>query len=62
MVETVRRNAATDWTVWESVRVGMRNAVRRVLRKYKYPPDKQKKTVETVIEQAELLSEEWANA
>ena len=62
MVETVRRNATTDWTVWESVRVGVRNAVRRVLRKYKYPPDKQKKADETVIEQAELLSEEWANA
>ena len=39
----------------------MRNAVRRVLRKYGYPPDKQDKAVDTVIEQAELLSEEWAN-
>ena len=61
LVETVRRNATIDWTVRESVRAGMRNAVRRVLRKYKYPPDKQGKAVETVIEQAELLSEEWAN-
>ena len=62
LVETVRRNATIDWTVRESVRAGMRNAVRRVLRKYKYPPDKQEKAIETVIEQAELLSEEWANA
>ena len=62
LVETVRKNAAIDWTVRESVRAGMRNAVRRVLRKYKYPPDKQEKAIETVIEQAELLSEEWANA
>ena len=62
LVETVRRNASIDWTVRESVRAGMRNAVRRVLRKYKYPPDKQEKAIETVIEQAELLSEEWANA
>ena len=61
LVETVRRNATIDWTVRESVRAGMRNAVRRVLRKYGYPPDKQDKAVETVIEQAELLSEEWAN-
>ena len=60
LVETVRRNATIDWTVRESVRAGMRNAVRRVLRKYKYPPDKQEKAIETVIEQAELLSEEWA--
>ena len=61
LVETVRRNATIDWTVRESVRAGMRNAVRRVLRKYGYPPDKQEKAIETVIEQAELLSEEWAN-
>ena len=61
LVETVRRNATIDWTVRESVRAGMRNAVRRVLRKHGYPPDKQDKAVETVIEQAELLSEEWAN-
>ena len=62
LVETVRRNATIDWTVRESVRAGMRNAVRRVLRKHGYPPDKQDKAVDTVIEQAELLSEEWANA
>ena len=62
LVETVRRNATIDWTVRESVRAGMRNAVRRVLRKHGYPPDKQDRAVETVIEQAELLSEEWANA
>ena len=62
LVETVRRNATIDWTVRESVRAGMRNAVRRVLRKHGYPPDKQEKAIQTVIEQAELLSEEWAHA
>ena len=61
LVETVRKNAAIDWTVRESVRAGMRNAVRRVLRKHGYPPDKREKAIQTVIEQAELLSEEWAN-
>ena len=60
LVETVRKNATIDWTVRESVRAGMRNAVRRVLRKHGYPPDKQDKAIQTVIEQAELLSEEWA--
>ena len=60
LVETVRRNATIDWTVRESVRAGMRNAVRRVLRKHGYPPDKQEKAIQTVIEQAELLSQEWA--
>ena len=62
LVETVRRNATIDWTVRESVRAGMRNAVRRVLRKHGYPPDKQEKAIQTVLEQAESLSEEWANA
>ena len=61
LVETVRKNAAIDWTVRESVRAGMRNAVRRVLRRHGYPPDKEKKAIDTVIEQAELLSEEWTN-
>lgn len=60
LVEAVRKNATIDWTVRESVRAGMRNAVRRVLRKHGYPPDKQEKAIQTVIEQAELLSEEWA--
>ena len=60
LVETVRRNATIDWTVRESVRAGMRNAVRRVLRKHRYPPDKQEKAIQTVLEQAEMLSEEWA--
>ena len=61
LVETVRRNATIDWTERESVRAGMRNAIRRVLRKHGYPPDKEKKAIDTVIEQAELLSEEWTN-
>ena len=60
LVETVRGNATIDWTVRGSVRAGMRNAVRRVLRKHGYPPDKEAKAVDTVIEQAELLWEEWA--
>ena len=62
LVETVRRNATIDWTVRESVRAGMRNAVRRTLRKHGYPPDKEEKAIQTVIEQAELLSEEWASS
>ena len=63
LVETVRRNATIDWTVRESVRAGMRNAVRRVLRKYMGTRRiSRTRPIETVIEQAELLSEEWAIA
>jgi type I restriction enzyme, R subunit len=38
----------------------MRVLVRSILRKYKYPPDKQEKATQTVLEQAALLSEAWA--
>ena len=62
LVETVRKNTTIDWTLRESVRAGMRNAVRRILKKHGYPPDKEEKATQTVIEQAELLSEEWARA
>ena len=61
-MEAVRNNVAIDWAVRENVRARMRNAVRRVLRKHGYPPDKQAKATQTVLEQAELLSEEWAVA
>ena len=46
----------------ENVRARIRNAVRRVLRKQGYPPDKQEKATQTVLEQAELMSEEWTNS
>ena len=55
LVETVRRNVTIDWTVKESIRAKLRAMVKRVLRKYGYPPDKQEKATQTVLEQAELL-------
>ena len=60
LLKTVRQNTTIDWTVKESVRANLRRLVRRILRKYGYPPDKQEKTTQTVLEQAELLSVEWA--
>ncbi len=57
---TVRTNTSIDWTINESVRAKLRTVVRRILRKYGYPPDKQEKATLTVLEQAELLSAEWA--
>lgn len=62
LVETVRKNVTIDWTVWESVRARMRTLVKRLLRKYGYPPDKQEKAVLTILEQAEVLSKDWAVA
>jgi len=61
LVETVRRNITIDWTVRESARAKLRTVVRRLLRKYGYPPDKQEKATLTVLEQAELLGKDWAD-
>ena len=62
LVGTVRKNVTIDWTLRENVRAQLRVLVKRILRKYGYPPDKQEKAVQTVLEQAELLSEGWAAA
>lgn len=61
LVEAVRRNATIDWTVKESVRAKLRTIVKRILRKYGYPPDKQEQATLTVLEQAELLCIDWVN-
>jgi len=60
LVQTIRRNVAIDWTVKESVRAKLRTSVKRLLRKYDYPPDKQEKATITVLQQAELLCKDWA--
>ena len=62
LVKTVKGNVSIDWTVRENVRAKLRVMVKRVLRKHGYPPDKQEKATQTVLEQAEVLSEEWAEA
>lgn len=58
LLESVRKNATIDWTVRESVRAKLRVIVKRILRKYGYPPDKQEKATQTVLEQAELICQE----
>jgi type I restriction enzyme R subunit len=55
LVRTVRANVTIDWTVRENVRAQLRVLVKRILRKYGYPPDKQEKATQTVLEQAELI-------
>ncbi|MEB2344897.1 MAG: type I restriction endonuclease subunit R [Deltaproteobacteria bacterium] len=62
LVETVRNNVTIDWTLRENVRAQLRVLVKRILRKHGYPPDKQEKATQTVLEQAALLSEVWATA
>ncbi len=60
LVATVRTNVTIDWTLRENVRAQLRVLVKRILRKYGYPPDKQELATQTVLEQAALLSTEWA--
>ncbi|MDS4041296.1 MAG: type I restriction endonuclease subunit R [Candidatus Competibacter sp.] len=62
LVATVRKNVTIDWTIRDNVRAQLRVYVKRILRKYGYPPDKQEKATQTVLEQAEVLSEAWTVA
>ena len=58
LTDTIRKNASIDWAVKESVRSRMKVAVRRLLRKYGYPPDMEKLAIDTVIKQAEMIADE----
>jgi type I restriction enzyme R subunit len=60
LTESLRQNISVDWAQRESVRAKLRLMVKRILRKYKYPPDLADAAVELVLEQAETIGEEWA--
>ncbi len=59
LVVTVKKNLTIDWSVRESVQAKLRLLVKRILKKYGYPPDKQEKATLTVLEQAKALGYEW---
>lgn len=58
LTETIRNNTTIDWTIKENVRAKMKVAVKRILRKFGYPPDMQLLATETVLKQAEMIAEE----
>jgi len=60
LLRAVRNNVTIDWTVRENVRAQMRVMVKRILRRYSYPPDKQARATELVLEQAEVVCRDWA--
>ena len=62
LTENLRQNLSVDWSARESVRAKLRLMVKRILRKYKYPPDQQEAAVELVLRQAEALGEGWTIA
>ncbi len=58
LTETIRNNATIDWTIKESVKAKLKVAVKRLLRRFGYPPDMQMLATETVLKQAEMIAEE----
>jgi len=62
LVELMRRETTVDWRHREPARAAMRVKIKHLLRKHGYPPDKEKKAVELVIEQAELFADEMTAA
>jgi type I restriction enzyme R subunit len=59
LTENLRQNLSVDWSERESVRAKLRLMVKRILRKYKYPPDIQDAAVELILQQAQALGESW---
>jgi len=58
LTETIRQNASIDWMIKENVKEKLKVAVKRLLRRYGYPPDMQMLATETVLRQAEMIAEE----
>ena len=62
LVDKVKSNTSIDWTIKESVRAKLRTIVKRFLNKYGYPPDEQQIATDRILQQAELLADDWAPA
>jgi type I restriction enzyme R subunit len=59
LTQMIRDSVTIDWTQRESVQAEIRLKVKKILRKYGYPPDKQEKATQTVLEQAEMIARDW---
>ena len=59
LTENLRKNLSVDWSARESVQAKLRLMVKRILRKYKYPPDHQDAAVELVLEQVQAFGNGW---
>ena len=62
LTENLRQNLSVDWSERESVRAKLRLMVKRILRKYKYPPDLQEEAVDLVLRQAQVFGDNWGGA
>jgi type I restriction-modification system DNA methylase subunit len=61
LLSAVRENVTIDWSIRETVRAHMRVVIKRILRRRGYPPDRQAKAAELVLEQAEALCRDWGD-
>jgi type I restriction enzyme, R subunit len=59
LTQMIRKSVTIDWTQRESVQAEIRLKVKKILRKYGYPPDKQEKATQTVLQQAEMIARDW---
>jgi type I restriction enzyme R subunit len=59
LTQKLRASVTVDWSVRETVRARLRVMVKTLLKRYKYPPDRQEEATETVLKQAESLSADW---
>ena len=59
LIENLRKNLSVDWSARESVQAKLRLMVKRILRKYKYPPDHQDAAVKLVLEQVQAFGDGW---
>ncbi len=62
LTETIRKNVSIDWTMRENVQARLRVMVKKILKKHGYPPDKQKKAIDLVLQQAHELCKDWAGS
>src|SRR3989442_10302671 len=59
LTRMIRESVTIDWTQRESVQAEIRLRVKKILRKYGYPPDKQERATQTILEQAEVIAKDW---
>ena len=62
LTQMIRKSVTIDWTQRESVQADIRLKVKKILKKYGYPPDKQERATRTVLEQAEVIARDWVGS
>jgi hypothetical protein len=60
LAEKLRSNLSIDWQYKENVRARLRTMIKALLKRYKYPPDQEAAAIELVLQQTEMISEEWS--